>query len=82
MSGVDVVSIKEINVALISKIPEDAQQQIFVYLTQNFCNENPFAPKSAEEIYADLERSGICHDRGEYEDLDDVLDSISKKYGL
>lgn len=82
MSGVDVMSIKEINVALISKIPEDAQQQIFVYLTQNFCNENPFAPKSADEIYADLERSRICHERGEYEDFDDVLDSISKRYGL
>lgn len=82
MSGVDVVSIKEINVALISKIPEDAQQQIFVYLTQNFCNENPLAPKSVEEIYADLEQSRICHDRGEYEDLNDVLDSINKKYGL
>lgn len=82
MSGVDSMSIKDINVALISKIPEDAQQQIFMYLTQNFCEKNPFVQKSSEEIYADLERSRICFEKGEYEDFDDVLDSISKEYGL
>lgn len=82
MSGVDSMSIKDINVALISKIPEDEQQQIFMYLTQNFCAKNPFVQKSAAEIYADLEQSRKCFERGEYEDFDDVLDSISKEYGL
>lgn len=76
------MSTKEANIALLSTIPDDAQQQIFVYLTQNFCNGNPFKPKSAEEIYSDLETSRNCYERGEYEDFDVALDDISKRYGL
>lgn len=82
MMGVDIMSTKEANIALLSTIPEDAQQQIFVYLTHNFCNGNPFKPKSAEDIYSDLAESRACYERGEYEDFDDALDDISKKYGL
>ena len=41
-----------------------------------------FSPKSAEEIYSDLEISRMCFERGEYEDFDDALDEISEKYGL
>ena len=44
--------------------------------------ENPFAPKSAEDIYKDLEKSRECYERGEYEDFDEALDEISKKYNL
>lgn len=82
MIGVDAMSTKEANIALLSTIPEAAQQQIFVYLTQNFCNGNPFKPKSAEEIYSELAESRACYEQGEYEDFDDALDDISKKYGL
>lgn len=82
MSGVDIMSTREMNIALLSTIPESAQQQIFLYLTQNFCNGNPYKPKSAEEIYSELAESRACYERGEYEDLDGALDEISRKYGL
>lgn len=82
MLGVDTMSIKEANIALLLTIPEDAQQQIFEYLTQNFCDGNPFKPKSAEEIYSELAESRACYERGEYEEFDDALDDISRKYGL
>lgn len=82
MSGVDIMGTREANIALLSTIPENAQQQIFVYLTENFCEGNPFKPKSADEIYAELAESRACYERGEYEDFDDALDEISRKYGL
>lgn len=82
MIGVDIISTREANIALLSTIPEEAQQQIYVYLTQNFCNGNPYKPKSAEEIYSELAESRACYERGEYEDFDDALDDISKRYGL
>lgn len=76
------MSTKEANIALLSTIPEDAQKQIFIYLTNNFCDGNPFKPKSADEIYADLAESRECYARGEYQDFDEAIDEISKKYGL
>lgn len=82
MTGVNIMNIKEANIALLSTIPEDSQKQIYLYLTKNFCRENPFRPKSAEEIYTDLAESRACYERGEYEDFDDALDDISKRYGL
>jgi len=82
MTGVDIMSTRDVNIALLSTIPEDYQQQIFLYLTENYCNGNPFTPKSAKEIYSELAESRACYERGEYEDFDDALDDISKKYGL
>lgn len=82
MLGVDFMSTKEANIALLLTIPENAQQQIFSYLTQNFCNGNPYRPKTANEIYTELAEARGCYERGEYEDFDDALDDISKKYGL
>lgn len=82
MLGVDIMNAKEANIALLSTIPEDVQKQIFVYLTQNFCNNNPYKPKSAEEIYSELEESRACYEHGEYDDFDDALDEISEKYGI
>lgn len=41
-----------------------------------------YKPKTAEEIYSDLEESRVCYERGEYEDFDDALDKISRLYGL
>ena len=82
MLGVDFMSTRDTNVALLATIPEDAQKQIYIYLTQNFCDGNPYKPKSAKEIYADLAESHACYERGEFEDFDDALDDISEKYGL
>lgn len=76
------MSTKEANIALLSTIPEDAQKQIFICLTNNFCDGNPFKPKSADEIYADLAESRECYAHGEYQDFDEAIDEISKKYGL
>lgn len=76
------MSAKEANIALLSTLPENVQQQIFVYLTQNFCKGNPFEPKSAEKIYSELAESRASYERGEYEDFDAALDDISKRYGL
>ena len=59
------MSTREANIALLSTIPEEVQQQIYVYLTQNFCDGNPLEPKSAEDIYAELEVSRACFNRGE-----------------
>lgn len=58
---------KGANIALVSAIPEAAQQR---------------KPKSAEEIYSELAESRACYERGEYEDFDDALADISKRYGL
>ena len=80
--GVDNMSIKETNIALLSTLPEKAQQQIYVYLTTNFCDDNPFKPKTADEIYNKLAESRACYERGEFEDFDDALNEISEKYGL
>ena len=48
----------------------------------NNIDENPYTPKSAEEIFKDLAESRTCYERGEYEDFDSALDEISNKYGL
>lgn len=82
MIGVDVMSTKEVNIALLSTIPEKDQEQIFVYLTENFCSESPLKPKSANDIYSELAESRACYERGEYKDFDAALDDIAKKYDL
>lgn len=82
MIGANAMNMKETNIALLSTIPESSQQQIYMYLTKNFCNRNPYRPKSAKEIYSELAESRASYERGEYEDFDDALDDISEKYGL
>ena len=82
MMGVDVMSTKDVNIALLSTIPEKDQEQIFVYLTENFCNENPLRPKSANEICSELAESRACYERGECEDFDTAVDDIARKYDL
>lgn len=52
-----------------------------IYKTGSFSN-TPFAPKTAEEIYSDLAASRAFYEHGNYQDFDDVLDTISKKYGI
>lgn len=39
-------------------------------------------PKSAQEIYEDLEASRKSYENGEYQDFDDAIDKISQKYNL
>ena len=82
MQGVAVMSTRDANIALLSVIPESDQQQIYVYLSKNYCNDNPFKPLSAKEIYEELAESRACYERGECEDFDKALDEISEKYGL
>ena len=52
-----------------------------IYKTGSFSN-TPFAPKTAEEIYSDLAASRACYEHGNYQNFDDVQDTISKKYGI
>ncbi|MCR4717218.1 MAG: hypothetical protein K5656_08555 [Lachnospiraceae bacterium] len=76
------MSTRDANIALLSVIPESYQQQIYIYLSKKYCDNNPFAPMSANDIYAELAESRACYERGEYEDFDDALNEISAKYGL
>lgn len=43
---------------------------------------NPFEQKTKEAIYADLEESRACYERGEYEEFDSALDDICTRYDL
>ena len=45
-------------------------------------DENTFELKTAENIYSELAKSRACYERGEFEEFDDALDEISKKYKL
>lgn len=45
-------------------------------------NMSAFTLKSARDIYAELEESRACYERGKYKDFDVALDEIRKKYGL
>ena len=45
-------------------------------------NNNPFTPISREEVYAELEESRSCFERGDYKDFGDAIDEIREKYNL
>ncbi|MCQ2911788.1 MAG: hypothetical protein MJ244_06310 [Clostridia bacterium] len=53
------MSTREANIALLSTIPENVQQHI--YLTNNYCNEKSCKPLTADEIYSDLAKSRECY---------------------
>ena len=76
------MSTLEANLALISTIPEECQEEIRAYLLMNFCTNNPFKPLSAKEIESELAQARECYENGEGEDFDDAVDEISVKYGL
>ncbi|MCR4926820.1 MAG: hypothetical protein K5927_02480 [Lachnospiraceae bacterium] len=82
MRGGNQMNTREINIAMLSAIPEKDQEKIYIYLSENYFNNNPLRPLSAEEIYAELEESRKCFEKGEYDDFDDALGEIEKKYGL
>ena len=44
--------------------------------------ESKLKPKSAEEIYSELAKSRAFYEQGRYEDFDEALEEISKKYDL
>ena len=76
------MSTMEANLALISTIPEECQEEIRTYLLRNFCTNNPFKPLSAGEIASELAQARECYENGEGEDFDDAVEEISAKYGL
>ena len=76
------MSTREANIALLSHIPETEQKKIYLYLTENFCTENPFKPLTANEILGELEESRACYERGEYKDFDSAVEEIGTKYGI
>lgn len=43
---------------------------------------NLFKMVGREEIYAELEESRACFERGEYKDFNDAIDEIRAKYNL
>ena len=68
-----------------SKVLTEKQYQRYIidYLVNNnFCDGNPYKPKSAEEIYAELAQSRDSYEHGDVIDFDIALDEIDKKYGL
>lgn len=76
------MSVREMNVALLSAFPENVQEQIFVYLTENYCTSTPFSPKTADVIYSELEGSRKCIEEGRCEEFDEAVEEIAAKYGL
>ena len=76
------MSTKEANIALISVLPDEDQEKIFLFLSENFCDDNPYKLMSAAEIAAELSESRDCYEHGEYQDFDEALDDITNKYGL
>ena len=76
------MSTMEANLALISTIPEECQEEIRNYLLMNFCTNNPYKPLSAKEILSELAQTRECYENGEGEDFDKAIDEIGAKYGL
>lgn len=76
------MSTLEVNMALLSTIPEEHQKEIQSYLLMNFCDKNPYKPLSGNEILAELAESRLCYTNGGGEDFDKALDEIGAKYGL
>ena len=71
---------KEADNVLLSVMPESEQEK-YENLSNQLDN-TPLKPLSADEIYSELAEARACYDRGEYEDLNDAINEISKKYGL
>ena len=76
------MSTLEANIAILSTLSEDDQEKIFMYLSENFCDMNPYKPMSENEILTLLAESRDCYNRGEYQDFDEALNDIAQKYGL
>ncbi|MBQ8822409.1 MAG: hypothetical protein IJZ82_07175 [Lachnospiraceae bacterium] len=76
------MSTREANIALLSTIPEECQEEIQRYLRMNFCRNNPFMPLSGSEILSELAEARMCYDNEEGEDFDKALDEISVRYDL
>ena len=73
--GDDIINIE--NRISVSVNSEDFQHKMLFGFV-----DNPFKPKSRNDIYTELEESRAAYERGEYEDFDKVLDEICEKYGI
>lgn len=82
MLGVVDMTMKETNIALLSMIPEEKQEEIHKYLILNYCANSPYIPLTEKDILAQLEQSRLEYMNGEDEDFDVALDDIREKYGL
>ncbi|MBQ4524012.1 MAG: hypothetical protein IJA10_13835 [Lachnospiraceae bacterium] len=76
------MSTLEANLALLSTIPEECQDEIHAYLLMNFCTNNPYKTLSAKEILSELAEARNSYNNGEGENFDSAIDEISAKYGL
>jgi hypothetical protein len=82
MLGADIMSTRDINVALLATIPESEQKQILDYLLKNFCQDNMLEPKSQNEIYSELAESRASYEHGNYRDFDAFIDELGIEYGI
>lgn len=82
MLEVDTMSTLESNIALLTTIPEEFQEQIHTLLVSNFCTDNPFKPISEKEILDELAEGRACYQQGKYKDFDCAVDEVEEKYGL
>lgn len=76
------MSILEANIALISALPEADQEKVFLYLSENYFENNPYRPMSAKDISEELAEARRCFDNGDFQDFDAAIDEISLKYDL
>lgn len=76
------MSTMETNIAMISTLPEADQEKIFLYLSENFFEDNPFKPMSKNEILSELAEAREAFSRGEYQDFDAAAEEISREYGI
>ena len=82
MLGADIMSTRDINVALLATISEAEQKQILDYLLKNFCKDNVLEPKSKSKIYSELAESRACYECGNYGDFDAFIDELCIEYGV
>lgn len=76
------ISTLETNMALLSTIPEEYQEEIQSYLLVNFCGDNPYKLLSEHEILTELAESRLCYRSGEGEGFDRAIEEIGEKYGI
>ncbi len=62
----------------ILQLPRDKMNDVITAYLQR----DAMGIKPREMIYAELEKSRSCYEKGEYKDFDDALDEIEKKYDL
>ena len=82
MQGESAMTLKEANLTMLSLIPDNQQEQIFIYLKNNYYKNSPFKPLASDEILSELAESRAFYEKSEYEEFEKALDDISRRYGL